>query len=254
MRKLITGLVMASAISGFAQTENLRSITIEDITYGKSMTISCVNAECDYLYMKTDDTYGYYKNPIGNRIISRTSMMETIKNRRGYENNEKFYTLSDDTVKNIKRNVKEGYTGSAIGNSVLLVGAGVVDTAIVLPKLIIQALTPKKDSKNLQRGAKRINNNLESDIETVRVKHKYYMQMRGYITESGGEYFGEPNNNDLYVCKAVEHASVDCNGNDYYRTHFYVFAKDDYSAEKLCFSNIKYDSKYEKFCGYKRVK
>lgn len=249
MKKLISGLVMFSALSSFAQSERLRSMIVEDISYGKSMTFKCETKDCEYISMVTDDTH--YDDIVINRIIKRSSMMETIKNRRGQVTQQRYYDLSSDTVENIKKNNTEGYNGKAIGNSVLLLGAGIVDTVIFVPQLIIQAFTPKRDSKKVQNGAKRINNNLSSDIETVRVKHKYYMQMRSYASNRGTKLLGPAGAGDLYKCVRLYHNDDTC-GSSTYKSRFYVKALDSESATSLCGSVEGYIYQ-EKVCSVEKM-
>jgi len=244
MKKLLTCFTLLTAIGSFAQDIGPKpKLLIENVSYGDQMSVECASANCNYI--KVIDEKGLSK------ILLKSTMNETIKNRRGYysrrgPNNQEYYELTDDTMRNIRTNINEGYNGKVIGNSLLLAGSSVVDTVIILPKFIIQLLTPRKDSMKDKRAAIRLRDNLSS--ESMKVKHKYYKALLRYIQSAGVRYDKNSRGENLFKCVATEDLRY-CDSS-YYRRPLYVSADSEQEALSSCTESLKQDSYgYDEICS-----
>ena len=220
MKKLLAGLLLVGSSLSFAQ--EFRSITIKNLTYpDQKMTIECLDAECSLAML--DDI----------KVFKLSTLEQTIENRRGYRTEQHLYSLTDQTIKNIKRNKDEAYYGKAVGNTVLAGGTLVVDTVIAVPQLIIKVLTPKKDSIKDRNAAKRLSANLEGDIKEVILKEKYYREIKDYLgsysVSQDVEETEEPGD-QLFRCQLAEIGCYHDGG----RYGVMVKAADEASAIKKC--------------------
>lgn len=236
MKKLLAGLLLVGSSLSFAQ--EFRSITIKNLTYPEQeMKIQCLDVSCTKATL--DDL----------RFFNISTLDHTIRDRRGYRNEEKLYSLTGQTIKNIKKNAAEAYYGKAVGNTVLAGGALVVDTVIAAPQMVIQWLTPKRDSVKDKKAAKRIKANLFGDIDEVVLKHKYYSEIKEYLYSYNisEELQGSDVEGPLFRCQLARFGCIEDGG----RYGVMIRAIDGSEAINLC-EKLAYE-RNEKFCQAPQV-
>lgn len=187
MKKLLIGLMAVSSLGAFAQ--ETRSMTVTNLTYpDQQMIIECADDACSELIVNKAYT------------IEMSKIDATIRNRRGYYDNSQVYSLTSESSANVERDIDEGYYERAVGNSLVTVGAAVVDTAILIPQVVVNALSTKVDSRRDKKGAKRIKNNILSDIQDVVVKERWYVEMKKYLADNT-ELMKVDKTKDIYSCR-----------------------------------------------------
>lgn len=232
MKNLILTALIMSSMSALAN-EN-RTLKIENVTYPKQfMTLECLDADCSVFIQSREGIKDL-------SVIDLNMLNKTIQNRRGRRSSITQYSLTKDTIDNINRNINEGYYGKSVGNSLVAVGAAAVDTVIAIPKGIVQLLTPKRDSRRDKSAAKRVKANLFSDLDVMKVKHKFYKEIKDYLWNISVEVnqskrhkvlsaIEDFNNGQYYRCQVTSYSEC-TNG----RSGKYVQASDVHQALIKC--------------------
>ena len=175
-------LMALTSFSALSQESNLRKLEIQNLTYPeKSMTLECEDLACNlmkFTLKDASDDKDYY-------IVKKNTVESTSINRRRKGTGARFYGGTKDLSALASKRYEEAYYGKAVGNSILT-GLAVIGDTLVLPIDVIESLFSKNalDSRRDKKGAQRILGNLNSDIEKVVIKHKYYEQIESYIRDS----------------------------------------------------------------------
>jgi hypothetical protein len=185
MKKILASLVL---LSGIVQAQELRTLQITNLTYPENqIMIECLDYSCEAMSVKS------YKNgnEVANRFLNKTVLLKTISKRRKVVS-QKWdpytpYELSQNAVKPIKKHFKEAYYGKVVGSMALTTGAAIVDT-LALPISAISVVAAHKvvrlDSTKDKKAAKRILRNLESPLDEMIIKHKYYKEIIDYLSDA----------------------------------------------------------------------
>lgn len=165
-------------------------------------------------------------------LVDMNSVKQTVINKRRRGTNAIYYGGTKDMSKRASKKYDEAYYGDSVGNSILTGVIAIAET-VILPVDIIESLFDRGavDTRQDKKGAQKILANINSDIESVVIKHKYFNQIKNYV-ESYPESKNEEDYNLLLSFKTnkFKNCTINTHSKSKYRTNIIIDGK--YSSKE----------------------